>query len=37
MTTASGWCLAAPGARVPHEQCRASVCGCPCHDEKREN
>jgi len=29
----SGWCTAAPGARIPHERCRSVICGCPCHGE----
>ena len=24
MTTKSGWCMAAPGARIPHEKCPGS-------------
>jgi hypothetical protein len=28
----SGWCQAAPGARVPHEACRFELCTCHCHE-----
>lgn len=31
MTRLSGWCMAAPGARVPHGQCRDLTCPCDCH------
>lgn len=37
MTTKFGHCLAAPGARVPHERCTGRVgalaCSCPCHNQ----
>lgn len=31
----SGWCTAAPGARIPHEACRFALCTCDCHDSQQ--
>jgi hypothetical protein len=35
-TTRSGWCFAAPGARVPHRWCRSEICTCECHPRNHE-
>jgi hypothetical protein len=32
----SGWCTAPAGYRPKHEDCRAAVCGCPCHEKKEK-
>jgi hypothetical protein len=32
----SGWCSAAPGARVVHTGCRAIICTCECHDKRED-
>jgi hypothetical protein len=31
MSTLGGWCMAAPGARVPHVGCTFALCSCECH------
>jgi hypothetical protein len=34
MTLLAGWCMAAPGAEIPHApHCRSLTCTCWCHKQ----